>query len=465
MELPQDDVMSSSIAEKMLLFQRFGSQFDVPLEDLHLHALGVPIFDPSCPSVCGHQCPDHADVPPATASNSPSPTNESVDNADSDASPAYMEHGEEYLLCHLTRDQLRILWHQRLGHIHSRRVSKMHKHADGIPPVPIATELDTCPVCAHAKLRKAARGLESTQTRATQPGQGIGVDFGFMVQKSKNLDRLEHLSGLNGEMCYCLIVDHYSGCLYGECFASKAPPLDFLNHWLLYHGLPKDVPNKYVRMDPGGDLVACQAIVELFENAGYAFEPTAPNSSHQNGPVERPHQTIADAIHTMIAGASLSPKKWPYAFYHFLHLYNVTPHGDKASPLEIETGKRPDLRHLRVFGCRVYAFPSRPKRPDAALSDAHVGIFLGFSKTMKNVLYFDVETETVKSDIKPPNACLLDGIHSGQIEDIMEDIDVNLPNLDVSLCPFHVIPPRNYDTILVIPFRSEYNATLYIYSN
>jgi hypothetical protein len=82
------------------------------------------------------------------------------------------------------------LWHQRLGHIHSRRVSKMHKHADGIFPVPIATELDTCPVCAHAKLRKAASGMESTRTRATQPGQGIGVNFGFMVQKSKNLDRI-----------------------------------------------------------------------------------------------------------------------------------------------------------------------------------------------------------------------------------------------------------------------------------
>jgi hypothetical protein len=229
--------MSSSIAEKMLLFQRFGSQFDVPLEDLHLHTLGVPIFDPSCPSVCGHQCPDHADFPPETASNSPSPTNESVDNAHSDASPAYMEHGEEYVLCHLTRDQLRILWHQRLGHIHSRRVSKMHKHADGIPPVPIATELDTCPVCAHAKLRKAARGMESTRTRVTQPGQGIGVNFGFMVQKSKNLDHLERLSGLNGETCHCMIVDHCSGCLYGECFASKAPPLDFLNRWLLHHGL------------------------------------------------------------------------------------------------------------------------------------------------------------------------------------------------------------------------------------
>jgi hypothetical protein len=158
MELPQDDIMSSSIAEKMLLFQRFGSQFDVPLKDLHLHALGVPIFDSSCPSVCGHQCPDHTDFPPETASNSPSTPDESVDIAHSDAPPAYMEPGDEYVLCHLTRDQLRILWHQRLGHIHSRRVSKMHKHADGIPPVLIATELDTCPVCAHAKLHKAARG-------------------------------------------------------------------------------------------------------------------------------------------------------------------------------------------------------------------------------------------------------------------------------------------------------------------
>jgi hypothetical protein len=95
-------------------------------------------------------------------------------------------------------------------------------------------------------------------------------------------------------------------------------------------------------MDPGGDLGACQAVVELFENAGYAFKPTVPNFSHQNFPVECPHQTIADAIRTMLTGASLSPKKWSYAFYHFLRLYNVTSHGDKALPFEIETGKKPD---------------------------------------------------------------------------------------------------------------------------
>jgi hypothetical protein len=92
---------------------------------------------------------------------------------------------------------------------------------------------------------------------------------------------------------------------------------------------------------------------------------------------------------------------------------------------------------------------------------------------MKNVLYFDVETETVKTaqhvafdesmndlHIKPPNACLLGGVRSGQIEDIMEDIDVNLPNLDVSLRPFHdiltVSMPLDLDSLA--PLAMEFDT-------
>jgi hypothetical protein len=94
-------------------------------------------------------------------------------------------------------------------------------------------------------------------------------------------------------------------------------------------------------------------------NAGYIVEATAPDSSHQNGPGERPHRTIADAIRTMLAGAALPNKFWPYAFHHFLRIYNVTVHGNKqASPFELCSGRKPDLSLLRVFGCRVYALPT-----------------------------------------------------------------------------------------------------------
>jgi hypothetical protein len=131
-------------------------------------------------------------------------------------------------LSSLSRDQQRILWHQRLGHLHSRRVSDVHKYARGVPSVPITGELDKCPVCLHAKLRKAA-ACKADSRRATQCHQGLSVDFGFIVQGSKQSDRKKRLSGFNGEMCYCLIVDHFSGTLYGESFRTKAPPLDFLN--------------------------------------------------------------------------------------------------------------------------------------------------------------------------------------------------------------------------------------------
>jgi hypothetical protein len=370
-ETPNGDSFFLSMALKMELFQRTGGQFDVPIEDLHLHATGIPQFSLNSPSVCGHVTSDD--------------TTADVNSLTLPQSHEYLDPEKEYELFHVSREQLGLLWHLRLAHVHNRRASTMHAHAHGIPKVPIASELDKCPVCAHAKLRKAARGKEDSR-RATQPGQAIGVDMGFLVQSSSaDSSRVQRLQGMHGETCYCLIVDHFSGRLYGETFSSKAPPIDFLNRWLLHHGLPRDVPDKYVRLDLGGELGNCREVVELFENAGYAVEPTAPSSSHQNGPCERPHQTIGDAIRTMLAGAALSPKFWPYAFHHFLRLYNVTPHGDKPSPFEIEQGEKPNLRYLRVFGCRVYALPSRPRRPDAAVSDSRVGIFLGYSKTMKNI--------------------------------------------------------------------------------
>jgi hypothetical protein len=80
----------------------------------------------------------------------------------------------------ITREQQRILWHQRLGHIHPRRISQAHKYASGIPVIANATELEKCPICARAKLHKAARAT-TTSRRASQCFQGISIDFGFIV--------------------------------------------------------------------------------------------------------------------------------------------------------------------------------------------------------------------------------------------------------------------------------------------
>jgi hypothetical protein len=81
---------------------------------------------------------------------------------------------------------------------------------------------------------------DRSHPRSDEDGN-ISLDFGFIAQHSSDTSRIKRLQGLNGETCYCLLIDHFSGTLYGETFCSKAPPIDFLNRWLVRHGLPVPV--------------------------------------------------------------------------------------------------------------------------------------------------------------------------------------------------------------------------------
>ena len=138
-----------------------------------------------------------------------------------------------------------MLWHQRLGHLHARRVSKLHACVRGFPQLPDRNELETCPICQEQKLHRSSSNPDNPTRTATLPYQGLSIDFGFIVQKSSaDSERVQRLQGLNGETCYCLIADHATGTLHGECFVSKAPPIEYLNAWLAKYNPTSDVKDK-----------------------------------------------------------------------------------------------------------------------------------------------------------------------------------------------------------------------------
>jgi hypothetical protein len=160
----------------------------------------------------------------------------------------------------------------------------MHKYAIGMPNLPIATEIDEL----KAKLHKANKSISSTRGD-TQCNQGISIDFGFIVQSSKESERVRRLSGLHCETYYVFLRDHFSNTLYGTALRYKAPGIQWLTKWLAPKGAGPTVDSKYVRMDLEGELGRCKGFLDLFTQVGYAVESTAPNSSHQNEPVEHPH--------------------------------------------------------------------------------------------------------------------------------------------------------------------------------
>jgi hypothetical protein len=245
------------------------------------------------------------------------------------------------------------LWQQRLGHPSDSYLYAAHKHIDGVPQFkkrdPI---LESCPICLFAKLKKSSPGSNGTR-KATVPWQGLSIDFAFTGQRSKDKACAATYRGLNGKTCYILIADHAALTLDGTPRISRGAPLNWLESWLKQHSLT--MPGKYVYLDQGGELFNNQKVRSLFQRFGYAIYPTGADSSHQNGPVERAHQTIGNALRTMLIGSNLDARFWPYVFHAYLRVKNALPLKDQnSSPYVLRTGVKPDFRAMLTFGCRAW---------------------------------------------------------------------------------------------------------------
>jgi GAG-pre-integrase domain len=216
-----------------------------------------------------------------------------------------MEDKVDYVVHQLKMQTLSQLWHQRLGHIHPETVSKMLAHASGVPKLSRPTVIDNCPICIAAKMQKSNASSANSRI-ATTCFQGLSIDFAFIVGKSKNSNRFIVNLGMNGETCYVLLVNHFSGMVFGKTFQTKAPPIKWRNQWLAHY--TPNAPDKTVHFDQGGKLGRCRTILDLFKNFGYSIELTGTDASHQNGSVERTHKTIGNMMRTLLNGADLSRK-------------------------------------------------------------------------------------------------------------------------------------------------------------
>jgi hypothetical protein len=141
------------------------------------------------------------------------------------------------------------------------------------------------------------------------------MDFGFIFQRSKNIERYESFQGINGETVYLIVADHCTDVIWGIATSGKAPPIAWMNRWFAQYK-PHSVPFHYTVMDEGGEMANNPDLLGLLDKHGYDISPTAPDSSFQNSPGERPHQDSGTSLRAMLHGASLPNKFWHFSFYY-----------------------------------------------------------------------------------------------------------------------------------------------------
>ena len=112
---------------------------------------------------------------------------------------------------------------------------------------------------------------------------------------------------------------------------------------------------------------------------GISYEPAAPYTKNQNGVIERKIRTVVERARTTILNARLPERFWADAVATAVYILNRSP--TKAlmgkTPFEAWFGRRPNLSHLRRFGCDAYLHVTDPQRTRLK-PNARFCIFLGY---------------------------------------------------------------------------------------
>jgi hypothetical protein len=91
-----------------------------------------------------------------------------------------------------------------------------------------------------------------------------------------------------------------------------------------------------------------------------------------------------EAMKAMIHDQDLSMHLWAEAAVTTLYVQNRSPHQaiENKTPEEVFSGEKPEVSHLRIFGCPVFIHVPKEKRTKLEPS-GRKGIFVGYSETSK----------------------------------------------------------------------------------
>ena len=119
-----------------------------------------------------------------------------------------------------------------------------------------------------------------------------------------------------------------------------------------------------------------------FQSKGISVQVAAPYAHSQNGKAECYVQTLEDGGQTLIADSSLPASFWGDAILTVQYIRNHIPTSalpDGKTPFEVFFGKKPDLSHLRVWGCQC--FVAIPPELHSKGGPRHFeGIFVGYEE-------------------------------------------------------------------------------------
>ncbi|RVX04672.1 Copia protein [Vitis vinifera] len=105
---------------------------------------------------------------------------------------------------------------------------------------------------------------------------------------------------------------------------------------------------------------------------------TAPGTPQQNGVAEKRNHTLLDMMRSMMSYSSLPTSFWGYALQTVVYILNIVPSKSISNtPLELWNGRKPSLRHIRIWGCPAHVLKGKTGKLEPR---SEVCMFVGYPK-------------------------------------------------------------------------------------
>lgn len=277
------------------------------------------------------------------------------------------------------------LWHRRMGHLGVRNLKLLRNiMATGVSFPNNSTKIE-CVACLKGKQTRQPFKKSRPASRADSILELVHTDVcGPMAEES-----------FSGFKYFLTFIDDYTRKTFVYFLKCKSEVFNKLEKFKIFAELQTGQKLKTLRSDNGKEYVNKQ-MNEFMKKHGINHQLTVEYTPEQNGVAERANRTIVEKSRSMIQEAGLSNKLWAEAVNTAVYLKNRSP--TKAvrnkTPEEAWTGRKQNLKFIRVFGCKAFMHIPKQKRTKWDPKSKEL-LHIGYCEDSKAYRLFDPETKMV----------------------------------------------------------------------
>jgi hypothetical protein len=202
----------------------------------------------------------------------------------------------------------------------------------------------------------------NTENKIVNSNETIALDWAIINKKA--LPKTNNV--------FAVYLDTNTGLVFTFPAQSRGEAGVSLLQYIQQYGTPKQVLHDNAKEFTEGEFA------QICTARGITTKSTPP-FDHNKNPTERYIEILTSMTRSLLTISGLEPKQyWEHALAHATCIQNRSAPTGRTTPYESTFGRRPDVTHLRIFGCEAMAYIEKDKRHKLE-SKVQRTIYLGMS--------------------------------------------------------------------------------------